>query len=118
MCQNPDGYTVTLLHSTCQKCSSLSPRVDEASLLMFIAGFTQLKDVPSEVFTSLFDFDDYGYRHYFKFSSSLCHMLFEAQSFEIVVLTFSNSKHCPCLLTSFDAFALAYTTSHSLSTAL
>ena len=88
-------------------------------VLMFIAGLTQLKEIPSEVFTSLFTFDSrpiYWQEH--EFSSSLCHVLFEAQHSKIAALTFNHGKFFPRLLTSFDAFALAYTISHSSSTAL
>ena len=88
-------------------------------VLMFIAGLTQLKEIPSEVFTSLFTFDTKTrYRQRHELSSSLCQVLFEAQHFELVALTFGHGKFCPHLMTSFDAFALAYTIRHSSSTAL
>ena len=45
-------------------------------------------------------------------------VLFEAQHFELVALTFGQGKFRPHLMTSFDAFALAYTICHSSSTAL
>ena len=86
---------------------------------MFIAGLTQLKEIPSNVFTSLFRFDSTPiYREYHALSSSLCHVLFETHHSKIVALTFSHGKFFPRLKTSFDAFTLAYSISHSSSTAL
>ena len=83
-----------------------------------VAGLTQLKETPSEVFTYLFTFDSrLIYTQWHELSSSLCHVLFEAQHSKIAALTFKHGKFFPRLVTSFDAFALAYTISHSSSTA-
>ena len=70
-------------------------------VLMFIAGLTQLKGVPFAVFTSLFRFKgDKEYTECQYLSSSLCHLLFEAQLPKIAALTFTQGN--------FSSFAVKF----------